>query len=247
MKHLRPLTFGEILDGGFVLYRRALAPMFALAVIPQLPVLAYWAYVVFTTGTGGMGEIAHFAQLYTRLANAFAWAALVHWCSAAFAGEHATRAESYQRAGECFWRLVGVSFLVAFASFAGALFLIVPGVVLYCILSLATQAVVLEDTGVFDGLRRAWGLGRPLWKRVTGVLLVAVAIFCVPLVVAGGAVGLVVGEEGGEAIYTLVEILTIAIAAPFLVATKTLLYYDCRVRTEALDVEVATERLPVHA
>jgi hypothetical protein len=46
-----------------------------------------------------------------------------------------------------------------------------------------------------------------------------------------------------SAVTNVLSILLSALTTPFMTAALTLLYYDRRVRTEALDLEMATERL----
>jgi hypothetical protein len=113
-------------------------------------------------------------------------------------------------------------------------------------------AVVVERLGPIAALRRSWGLASGAWGRVVGVVLVAWIIVMLPtmgLYAVGAGTGLFSLSETGmqnptwAVIESSASFLISALTYPFFVAATTLLYFDRRVRSEAYDLELATDGL----
>jgi len=111
----------------------------------------------------------------------------------------------------------------------------------------ATQAIVLENLGGMDGLRRSWRLVRGSFWRVLGIALV---------------LSILVGIIGTGPVY-LISFLTNALPSPAFAivinataqsliniavlplqfAAFTLLYYDLRIRKEGFDLQLMAQQL----
>lgn len=72
------------------------------------------------------------------------------------------------------------------ACFAGALFFTVK-------LSLASAALVLEDLGVFESLRRSWNLTKGFFWRLLGILMLTTLLVTIATSILGGGIGMVGG------------------------------------------------------
>lgn len=244
LAHLRPLTAGEILDGAFVLYRRHFGVLVAAALIPQLPVAAYHALAP-AAGVAADGAGQGGVQVYDLLVTIFFWGALVHLCAAAVQGGDVSLAAAYRRARGVFPVLLGQTLLGALATGAAALLLLVPGIAVYILLFLAPHAVVVEGRGVSDSLARSWSLTRPEWRRAAGVLTVSGIISMLPLLLLGAAEEMAgTGTVWAASASGVLQTLLYALAYPLIAASATLLYFDCRVRAEALDLEADAMAVP---
>lgn len=114
-------------------------------------------------------------------------------------------------------------------------------------------AVALEKRGAFGALRRSFRLARGARFRILGVLAVSFLLANVPgfvfELVGYGLAGVLSGNpaQATSAVqFWLIEAGSLAIWAvttPFWVLCVMLLYYDRRIRTEALDLEVAAASL----
>jgi hypothetical protein len=120
--------------------------------------------------------------------------------------------------------------------------------------SLAAPAYVLEGISVTEALRRSFGLVRTQWWRVFGILLLGGIIagligliLELPFSFAADAVG---GSPdptdpfGGTTMVAVVvasigTIIAGTVTAPFSAGISGLLYFDQRIRREALDIELA--------
>lgn len=134
--------------------------------------------------------------------------------------------------------------LIVVLGLLGALMIVVGVLAATTVTLLATPALVLERTGVFTAVRRAFTLGRRHFWRLLGIYLLTSIL----VGVIAGAVGFVGGFGSifagtSNAVLAITSTLTNTIASlvttPFLAAVVALLYIDVRMRTEGLDVELA--------
>jgi hypothetical protein len=121
-------------------------------------------------------------------------------------------------------------------------------------LALTTPAIVLEQLGPIQGLRRSWRLVRSDFWRVWGIRALATAIgwfltgiIATPFIVIGTVVLLTGGLEGDpagwrQAIFLAVNaiggIVAGSVIQPYLSGVLGLLYIDRRMRGEGLDISL---------
>ncbi|QKD79200.1 DUF7544 domain-containing protein [Actinomyces marmotae] len=114
-------------------------------------------------------------------------------------------------------------------------------------LTCAPSALILEDIGIIESLKRSWSLSRGSFWRVFGALLLAAlisgtasALVTLPIslltstnaLVGNGALPLM------AALQAFLTDLVQAIVLPFSAAVSALIYIDLRMRGEGLDVEL---------
>jgi hypothetical protein len=134
--------------------------------------------------------------------------------------------------------LIGIAALVGLACFAGAVAPILP-------------VVVVEGLGPFRALNRALTLSRGAVLRSGGLVVVAMLIVMLPILAVMAATGQLAamadpGAQPSTSALFMQQLLTLGLSIftmPFLSAVLTVLYYDRRVRTEALDVQIAAAEL----
>ena len=263
LSHLRPLSFGEILDGAFVLYRRHFAVFFTTAIIPLLPVALVWGAFGFVTGgatelTAATGALLVAVYPVMIVGSLLMWGALIHETARAVEGGPVDRGEAYRASFRRMLPMVGAGILFMILFAVGLLLLVVPGILVMLALFAVWHAVMIEGKGPVEALSRSRELARGAWLRILGILLVTYIIIMIPSMLVGATAGAaMVGAalssgdpdavEGTMGVFSAVtnvlSILLSALTTPFMTAALTLLYYDRRVRTEALDLEMATERL----
>lgn len=286
LSQLRPLSFGEILDGAFSTYRRHFAAMFTTALLPLLPVALFWAgfgVLVRTDVPDEIGTATNLANLASSplllVVTMFMWGALTHQTMRALDGAPVEGGEAYRVGLRRLLPLVGAGLLVTLMAMMGFALLgilavvgapvallvlgavpalaaaVVVGIVHFSVWSV----VVVEEKGAVASLARSRELARGAWGRIFGVWFVAMLIIMIPSGVVGGVAGAAyivtqVSQGGLEsaaapmpvwltAATNLLSTLMTAITTPFYVAAMTLLYLDRRVRTDALDLELAAEGL----
>jgi hypothetical protein len=122
--------------------------------------------------------------------------------------------------------LVGV--VVAVGIMAGFILLILPGLILITVWSVAAPVVVLEHPGVFAALRRSRLLVRGNGWRVFAVILA--------LVVLVGAAGNLIdaaAESAGTGAGIVARVVVGVLSAPLSALAAAVLYFDLRARSAA--------------
>lgn len=129
---------------------------------------------------------------------------------------------------------IGVIALVVGAFYLVASFMAVPAV------------VTVEGAGPIVALRRSWRLADGSRWRIIGLLLLLLVIFLViELLVVFLLLGLL--ATSGVLQVVLNQVVSLAVSVlitPLQWGVFTILYYDLRVRKEALDLHLAAEALP---
>ncbi|HEX5725729.1 MAG TPA: hypothetical protein VFX98_09715 [Longimicrobiaceae bacterium] len=257
---LRPLAFGEILDGAFALYRRHFSTFFLGSLLPLLPALAVGllAALVVTAAGSAAAALAAVGLLLLLLAplllgcQVLQWSVLTDMVSQAYTGHAVSVGVGVSRGLVHFLPLLGATIIAAVLVLVGLVFLVVPGLLLACMFFAVAPAVVVERRGPITALSRSRELASGAWGRIFLLVTVAYIIAALPSWGLQGISRLSTGVSAGELIlqdpvmYGVVQLISLLISAltlPFVVGAIVLLYYDRRVRAEALDVELATEGL----
>jgi hypothetical protein len=298
---LRPLSFSEVLDGAFKLYRRHFVAVFTVALISVAPMTlvmgpfaarmaamedpeAFDAAAFAGFGLAMMASVLFFGLLYATLTRLF---------SQAYTGGEVSVGDAY-RAGLRRFVTVLVSWFVIFVAWmvlvlaailmvglivgvvaaigaaaggdAGAVAAIavaivfgllgtVVAVVIYAALMAmwmgVLPAIVVEGRGPLAAIGRWVGLARGAFWRVIGMSVVTFLLMILPFIGVFVLTGVFTGNWTGGAgmsptafwVQQVLSALASSIIYPFVVAPFVLLYYDRRVRVEALDVEMAAQGL----
>lgn len=269
---LRPLSLGEILDGAFTLYRRQFASMFLTALVPQIPFIVFYSiYAVTMMGVGGdpftqpastpsfgaasVVSIVAMAILFpiAMLCMVIGFGAITFQVSRAYTGSPVGTREALRRGVDRMWPTLGASVLWGILFMIGLVLCVVPGLLVAVAGFALIPAVVLERRGPADALRRSYDLSRNALGEICLLLVVVYLITALP----GGAVAMfgMVGMMGGamtgnaaavvavQAVMQVLSALVRALTIPFSMGCTVLMYYDRRVRTEALDVQMMAESL----
>ncbi|WP_144406425.1 DUF7847 domain-containing protein [Arthrobacter sp. SPG23] len=298
---LRPLLFGEILDGAFQTIRRNAAAMLGAALLAQTLATVVGEVAAAETESGGESiglwltgmappEVANLGG--GLLIGAAILGLVSFFISVVLQGVMVVpvaRSVLNQRTGfKKMWTLsrsrigallalgglqilagvalgvvlLGGAFLLATAMGGMSALIIVPlflgsmvAVLLISIrLLLTPAAIVVEEQGVLDGLRRSWQLTRHNWWRIFGIVLVISLligiisqIVLVPISLASGGFSSVIAPHGGDdaqrALSAGLGIATIIVTAvigavgyAFQTSVMGLLYMDLRMRKEGLDL-----------
>jgi hypothetical protein len=289
---LRPLSFGEILDGAFTLYRRNFATFVLTALIPTLGIVAGFfllgggyveamtsadSMVMMTQMLGGLWKILLIGFAGTLLM----WPALTREAAQAYTGQPTSVADGFSTGARVLLPLLGAALLAWFgmvvAVFGGALVLTVVGMIFAAmgtamavlgvtvamlgyfalifacvgLLFAVVPAVVVEGAGPMQALERSFTLARGALGRVVGVMTVAMMISYLPMMAVMALTGGFAQMKDQSAVPSARQFITQQVlgmgvgilTTPFLASVIVLLYFDRRVRTEALDVQMMTESL----
>ncbi|MGH7699827.1 MAG: hypothetical protein ACREMJ_04810 [Gemmatimonadales bacterium] len=256
---LRPMSFGEILDGAFVLLRRHFGVLFSVAIICQGIPTALTLFVIFAGGTAEAPGLAILGNLLSWIGYLFVTGATVRIVSEAYLGRTPTVGDALGFAAGKAWRI----FLASLASSIVIGLSAVPGVVagialhpvlfilaVACIVVFAGYSIVIQAAALeplassTDALGRSWTLTKGFKGKAFGLWGVLVVILMLLFVGFGVVAGI------AAALAPLFMIPAVAALAvlwlliyPLISAVFTLLYYDLRVRKEAFDLELLSQQI----
>ncbi len=116
--HLRPLSFGEILDSAFSLYRRHFVALLSASLVPLIPTMLLTALITRPGLAAGASEPDAFGvgliplMLVSFVLGMLTWAALTRMVGEAWAGGEVSVGDGYRRGLRVFLPLVGSTLLV---------------------------------------------------------------------------------------------------------------------------------------
>jgi hypothetical protein len=229
---LRARSVGEILDLGFQLYRSRWPQMATATGIVVLPLLLLEAIAPLSA-----------LPLLERLGNLFflaASAAVVVIASEAYMGREIAAADALRRVGGRFLSVWGAALIQGILIMLGMILLIIPGIIAAAWTFAMQQAVMIEGRTASESFERSRELSRNHFMHIllTSGLIIAIVIFTM----MGFGVVLALGVESVRMSTLLINVALVAIN-PLAAVVGTVLYYDLRIRKEAFDVAVATDRL----
>lgn len=240
---LRPLGFGEILDGAFVLYRRNFAAFLAISALAYGPALV--CALALAAAGAPAGELEWIPAIAVTLLYLLASGALIRATADAYGGAPVDARAAFAEARVRYWLLLRSVLVPWLMTTVGFLLLVVPGIIASVRFFAIEQVAMLERATPAEARRRSEYLSDGAGWPIFWMLLVLFVISMLPEIsqeVFSGIVGnggIVENVYLGLAIATALQIL----AHPLMSAACTLLYFDRRVRKEALDVEVAMRRM----
>jgi hypothetical protein len=254
---LRPLSTGELLDRTFSLYRSHFGLFVGIFALPHLVVFAFQCLGVALQSPIRGNQLASLmsvlawtygALFLSLILTAVSQAATVVAVSDVHLDRPASVMDSYSRVQSQLVGVVLMSLLINFAVFAACLALIVPGVLLFLMWSLAVPAKVLESKGIFDAMSRSMELTKGSRGRIFVIWLLffvlSVGVSWLlqwPILAAAGA-----GSRGGLMQSTAVwqvashaaAFISQCLVGPIGTIAFSLVYYDERVRKEAFDLQL---------
>ena len=252
---LRPLSTGELLDRTFSLYRSYFGLFVGIFALPYLVVLAFQLVgLVFQSSTPRLSNIlltltwSVGAGLLTLVVSAVSQAATVVAVSNLHLDRPASVADSLSSVTGQVLGVIGLSFLVSIAAGLGLFFLVVPGVILFIMWSVAVPVKILEHKGVFDSMSRSMELTNGSWGRifVIGLLILVLkfgisALLQWPILILagfslkGGTQQMAIGWQVALLVSTFIAT---SLVGGLATIAFSFVYYDQRVRKEAFDLQL---------
>ena len=272
---LRPLNLGDILDGSFKVIRRN--PRVTLGLSAGIAVLQ--GIVVATTQSLAIGRLSHAIDntdpsnprvdvgsllrgegtalvggLFGALFAVILAGMLTVVVTQDVLGNKLSISEVWGRVRPKLGRLVVVSLLVTIVPFLALFLCLVPGVGLWGMWAVAVPALIVEDGGIGQALRRSWALVRGTFWRVVGIRALGFLIVSVTSALIGVPFAIVAGLVTGHSLFqtsgvgalnvpigyilitTVGSIIATTFTAPVRAAIDALIYVDLRMRKEGMDL-----------
>lgn len=272
---LRPRRVGEILDAGIKIYLRNARTLMGLAALVVVPMQVFGAVVLLSTVSSGSDVPSAVYSLSRHQAVASdtaarlgaqavllvvqllgGWlttAACVKAVSDAYLDQPTGVGVSLRYALRRLPAVIAMEILWLLGLVAGFIALIIPGIWLYVLWSVAAPALLIEGAGPARAIGRSRQLVSGRWWPTAGVLIVAAIMVSV---ISGAFQALLVAIASlpsqpsvllAVTVATLSAAVSTIIALPFQAAVITVLYYDLRVRREGFDLHLLAEQLGLPA
>lgn len=260
----RPLSVGEILDQAFGLYRRNLAVLLTITLAcTAVPQIALSVIEVRAPTIAAKAAILpwYFPALISFVVlSQLAIGASTLVLAEGYLGRELGTGEALRRAWRSIGKIVGLSMSSSLVVFLGLLLLLVPGVIVFAGLTVSTPALMIEpNLGPGRAMSRSWELTRGFRWRMLVLLLVPGVIMGVAAIGMGGVLGVIAALTGSLSHATAAEAslgfqiaeqvigdVLMIFLTPLIYCVITVAYFDLRVRTEGLDLELLNSSLPGH-
>jgi hypothetical protein len=229
---LRPRSVGEILDTSFQLYRKCWKEMAIATGVLVMPLLLMEAVAPI-----------NFLPVLERIGNLFflfASAAVVAIAAGAYRGDDVDAVDAIGQVGKRFLSVWGAALIQGILVGFGLILLVVPGVILAALTFGMQQAVMIEGKTAGDAFSRSKSLASGHMLPILATSVLAFLIVFTFMLAFGTALGY---SGAGPRLSTLMINLVVIPLNPLSAVVGTVLYYDLRIRKEAYDVQIATERL----
>lgn len=245
---LRPLSFGEILDGSFAIFRRAFGTLMTILIVCEgLPIVLF-VYTSLAIGQGNFTPenliLLALAVLLLSLGGLLAAGAIVFVISESYLGREVGAGDALGFAVSKMGRLF-VAGLAKYVIIIAAMFLLFfPAVIVACGYAVVTQIVVLEEISATGALGRSWELTKGHKWKALGLGVIIYILISIPGM-ATDVLALMLSDL--EVLLTVVgQVIGFALY-PIIACAFTLFYYDLRVRKEAFDLEHLSRQLGLDA
>ena len=261
---LRPLSTGELLDRTFFLYRSHFGLFLGLFALPHLFVLAYQCIgLTFQSPNPQLPNLllnavwSMGAGFLSLAASAASQAATVIAVSQVHLDRPAGVADSFSRVKGQILPVIGLSLLVGLAAGAACIALLVPGILLFVMWSLAVPAKILENRGALDSMSRSMDLTKGNRWRIFVIWLLFVLLgigvgllLRWPVELAAGVSSIFAMQRTApvwQAALLGVSFISECLVGPLATIAFSLVYYDERVRKEAFDLQLMMTTLDAPA
>jgi hypothetical protein len=264
---LRPLEIGDVLDETFRMYRRHFLLFAGISVVLAVPSAAIFGVALgwFSTTLANVSaepDLSSFGTLLGTLAAGaivslfilpFTNGAIVYAASESAAGRPVTPGGIVTGIVRRYFGLLGYWLLFAISLGLSIALCVVPVILwiwLFVGWSVVTPAMFVENIGLGAAMSRSWTLVQGRWWRTFLILLLMYIVWYVASIALSGFIQL------GQFLLTLVmsPFIASAIAAasgqlvgalinPVMQIAIVLIYFDLRVRREALDLFQMAYRL----
>jgi hypothetical protein len=253
---LRPMTAADVLDGSIAIIKAAPRTILAIAaaVVVPLELLTAWLQRQTLSDSGISGAISAASSTSSPLVDVTlstvalfvlsgivlsVVAGAIAYVLSAWYGDHDTTAGRALNASVGRLPALALAWLIVHAiEGVGLIGLLVGAVFLMPLFVVVAPAIVVERLGPWRGIRRSMRLTRKRYGAVLGVA-VLVAMVDLVLTVALTGIGFVFELfDWGWVVTAICSAGSSLITVPFVAGAATLLYFDLRVRSEGLDLEL---------
>jgi hypothetical protein len=240
---LRPRSVTEIVDAAFQILRAHYGQFVICSALAYLPWLVL--ELVFLSDPE---KLAGTNWLFVALAGIGVWltfalmsAVIISCASQAYLGEPVDVAAAVRRALPRLPRVLLAAILRYFLLTLGFLVFIVGSLYVVARLFALTPTIILEDASIPTAFSRTSELSKGRKRHILNTLgLVAIIYWVIAI-----GVSLLSSMSGNVVVQLIAGAFYTILAYPVIAITETLLYYDARIQSEGLDIELMAHELGI--
>lgn len=240
---LRPRSVTEIVDAAFQILRAHYGQFVMCSALAYLPWLVL-QLLFFGDPERLMGTswwVAGLAGVGIWLTFALMSAVIITCASNAYLGEPVDVAAAVRRALPRLPRVLLAAIIRYLLLLAGFLALIVGSLYVVARFFALTPAIILEDASIGQAFARTSALSAGRKGHILNTLgLVAIIYYVVAL-----GIGLTSALFGNFVVQVIAGAFYTILAYPVVAITEALLYYDARIQSEGLDIELMAQELGI--
>lgn len=260
---LQPLSAGETLDRAINIYRQNATTLWTILAVVVIPIQVIELILrrvavgdvvkignsFYKTGGGSSGGAVAYLiiALLSLAAILIANGATVKAIGDAYLGHPADWRESLRYSSGRFWSLLGLAIVLTILLIIGYVLIVIPGIYLTVIWSVAIPAMMMEGLPALGSMQRSNDLVKGRWWATFGRLLVALIIYVVAYLILAAIAGAIASGVSSFTVYLIILAIfgaaTSILFVPFVSAVLMVIYIDLRVRKEAFDLEMLAEHL----
>jgi hypothetical protein len=247
---LRPRSPSEIVDAAFQILRAHYAQFVMCAALAYAPLLIVRLLVIgdpsrfidpaSPRGVGsGLLWVTVAAGIASWLTLALMSSVLLVCASQAYLGDAVDAGAAVRRALPRLGQVMVAALLRYVLLFVGFLALFVGALYVAARCFAIVPVIVLEGAGIGGAFSRSSALSRGRKWHILGTAGLVAVIY----VVLYFGIGIAVSFAGNFVVQTVTTSLVTILVYPVVAITEALLYYDARIRSEGLDIELMTDAL----
>ena len=246
---LRPRSATELVDAAFQILRSHYGQLVVCSAIAYVPMLLLRLFVIgdttrFLSGDPAAAQAGMFlTTLWTLLGSLVTYslmsAVLVVLTAQAYLGDQVDVGTAVRRVIPRVVPVLLASIIRSVLFIIGFILFIVPGFWVLARYFAVVPAIVLEEAGTLRSFSRSAELSHGRKWHILGTLVLVTIIYY--LLVLG--VSLIGAVTGNFVLQTTISSVGAILVYPVVAITEALLYYDARIRSEGLDIELMTDAL----
>jgi hypothetical protein len=245
---LKPLSFGEVIDGSFKILRGNLKFFVLVSVVCELP--AMWGTAAMQSAQLQAGAVPGKPALPPGfypliLVGMVAYVLLYGLTSTAtvqiISGETVSFGKTFQRFRAVLGRASLASVIVGVIGGLFSLLLVIPGLIYWLRRSLFLPVLLIENTDARESLKRSKTLVKGGGGRMGRIFAATLLIGLVGLALRWGLGLLVPASLRGTFVGSFIPLLPQVVLAPVYGIAMVLFYYDARIRDEGYDLELRAQ------
>ena len=262
---LRPLEIGDLLDETFRMYRRHFLLFAGISVILSIPAAAltgysyYSLFTIFTqqVSSGEPLDLGNFSSMLGPLAVGllinvllipFLYGAVTYAACESALGRQATAWGVVRGVLRRYFQLDAYVILIAVM---GVMFCLLPlWIWIWVGWAVVMPVMFIENTGLVAAMGRSWRLVEGRWWRTFLIIFLVVILVYVARLALGGYILLgefllqiILSSYATTWIFAAATAVIDSLVVPILQIAIVLIYFDLRVRREALDLFQQAQRL----